>query len=204
MTNAEAVNVRAVVSRRGRWYRPEVALARGPAVEGEPGDGSFSTLYGTVWALVLDVTRGLMLWRHDGPDWGWVAPLTPLPKLPREARHVALAFDQNARPVLAWEQADGVRLRYWDALAGAVVTIGPWEGCDPCLLNDAEVHYQPAQSDLVLAYLTPDRLTLTHRVQRELYADEHAAATSGAPLYLDQLAAAPYFWQALAGNAAGQ
>src|SRR5690606_10142111 len=50
---------------------------------------------------------------------------------------------------------------------------GPFDGCDPVLLNDATINYRVAGSDVVLFYLSSDRGTLCYRIQSENFATEH-------------------------------
>ena len=190
-----------VTRRDRRTYRPELVLAPGPAQLAQPGGGTNAELYGCPWALALH-RSGPQLYHLSAGVW---APrsdldaLAPLAQLP-DVRHVGLAFDQAARPVICWEQSGAVVVRQWNAQAAQYVTRGPWAGCDPVIYADSAAHYRPSDSDVVLWYLTPDRRTLAHRVQRDLYAVERAAHTYAAPVVLDQIVAHPYRAQLLAAD----
>lgn len=186
-------------------YFAEVALAPGPAAEGAVGDGSLSTLHGSPWALVWDrEDLALRLYRWDGSAWLEQPPSAALPALPAPpaARHLSLAFDQAGRPVVAWEQAGAVYVRQWDPLGGQYVTRGPFAGADPVLLNDATVSRVVGGSDVVLFHLSPDRLRLRWRVQREQYATAHdlldlggAPVALAQPAHLDQAVALPWRYE---------
>lgn len=186
------------VSPRGRLEHPELALARGPAAEGETGDGSLGALYGYPWALVWDKTRPeLVLCRVEGGELVEVEPLEPLPALTVPARHIALAFDGSARPMIAWQARDGIRVRQWDPGAGAYTVRGPFPGQDPVLVPDALALRTVAGSDVVLGYLSTDRAALLARLERDLYGvayplAELAPAPSGRPWYLDQVTVLPW------------
>lgn len=186
-------------------YFAEIAPAPGPAAEGLVGDGSLTALHGSPWALVWSrEDLVLRLYRWDGSDWLEQPPSAVLPVLPRPpaARHLALAFDQAARPVVAWEQNGAIRVRQWDPLSLQYVTRGPFAGVDPVLLNDATVSRVVGGSDVVLFHLSSDRLRLKWRVQREQYAAEHDLLDLGGspvalaqPAHLDQAVALPWRYE---------
>jgi hypothetical protein len=186
------------VSNRGVWKLPEVAQALGPVAEGVAG-ADVTALYGTRWVLAWRTSGELQLYRDLEP----VAPLNPLPVPPRSARHISLAFDQGARPVIAWQDGAAVVVTQWDSNLGAFVQRGPFAGVDPCLVADPTVMYVISGSDVALFYLTPDRLSLKHRVQREFYAVERDAASLAGAGYLDQVAALPWKVQAFVGHDSG-
>jgi hypothetical protein len=181
----------AKVSRRGRSRLPEVALARGPLSEATTGAGGLTDLYGYPWALVWHYTDGLLLFRHGAQGWTAQASLLPLPVLPANARHISLAFDQAARPVIAWEIDGNVFVRQWDAGSVAFVVRGPFAGADPLLVCDARVLGTVAGSDVVLVHLSQDRLGVLHRIQGELYGTARTMATLSDPVYADQILELP-------------
>lgn len=190
------INAKAQSYKRGRYRVPEVAKAAGPQQMGVTGDGSYLTLFGRNWAAILNKkTKQAELYRETPTGWEQV-PIPPIAHPTRECRHLALAFDQSARHVLAYERNNEIYIRQWDALLGQFVYRGPFAGVDPVLINDAEVNYYVPESDVLLLYLTPDRLSLKMRVQRQLYAVEHHIETYASPKTLDLLAPLGYQWQA--------
>ena len=182
--------------KRGKYRVPEVAKAAGPQQMGVTGDGSYSTLFGRNWAAILNKkTKQAELYGETPTGWQQVA-IPPIAHPIKECRHLALAFDQSARHVLAYEVGEQIFIRQWDALLGEFVYRGPFTGVDPVLINDAEVNYHIPDSDVLLLYLTPDRKSLKMRVQRQLYGVEHHIESYSAPKTLDILAPLGYQWQA--------
>ncbi|OWL95024.1 hypothetical protein CBQ26_13295 [Deinococcus indicus] len=117
-----------------------------------------------------------------------------------DVRHVALAFDQAARPVFAWERDERIYVRQWNPAVHAYVTRGPWAGREPLLMCDAVLHGEPSVSDVVLMHLDGAQLVARH--QRDSYAVA-AAVVDAVPdgAVLDQIIPGPLAWQA-AGEAA--
>jgi hypothetical protein len=105
---------------------------------------------------------------------------------------MALAFDQAARHVMAYERDGQIWMRQWDPLTNQFTMRGPFPGVDPVLIQDATVGYFPPDSDVLLFHLSPDRTTLVMRAQRELYATPHVVQTFLKPVVLDQGVALPY------------
>ncbi|BDG15798.1 hypothetical protein [Thermus brockianus] len=194
--------------KRGSTYGVELRLAPGPRSMGDTGDGSYLTLYGYAWAGLLDrVERRFRLFQAQVPGEGpwplhdprglevavWVeVEVPPLPHPVEEIRHLALAFDQAARHVVAYEREGEVWVRQWDPVGHVFVQRGPIPGVDPVLIQDATVGYYPPDSDVLLFHLSPDRTSLVMRVQRELYATAHTIQTFDQPVVLDQAVALPY------------
>jgi len=198
------------VSRRGRGYIAEIALARGPRVMANTGAGTFEELFGYAWLALLDRReRRLRLFQAQvgGSPWPiggdpaaaeWVeVPVPDLMHAVEEVRHLALAFDQAARHVVAYERKGEVWVRQWDPVRGEYVMRGPWPGVDPALVMDATVGYHVPESDVLLFHLTPDRKSLVMRVQRELYATPHTIETFNEEAILDQGVALPYQFELL-------
>ncbi len=186
------------VSNRGAFRFPEIAQALGPVTEGA-GGSSVATLYGTRWVLALLTSGVFQLFQDTTP----VTPLNPLPVPPSSARHIALAFDQNGRPVIAWEDGGNVYVSQWDSGSGTFVARGPFSGVDPCLVSDPTVMYVIPNSDVVLYYLSAGRTKLKHRAQREFYAVEREGGALSEPGYLDQMVAQSWKVQAVVGLQSG-
>lgn len=181
--------------RYGDWKFFEVQLAWGPIAIGDTGDGSYRTLFSKLYAGYLDEsTNRLVLLAHDGSSWVPVdESLFPQPPHPvEEIRHIAVAFDQAARLVMAYERAGEVFVYQWDPVAQEYVVRGPFPGADPVLINDATAGYFPPDSDILLFHLTPDRKTLVMRAQRELYDTPRTVQSFDYPVVLDQAVALPY------------
>lgn len=190
------INANAQSYKRSRYRVPEVAKAAGPQQMGVTGDGSYLTLFGRNWGAILNKkTKQAELYRETPTGWEQV-PIPPIAHPTRECRHLALAFDQSARHVLAYERNAEIYIRQWDVLSGEFVYQGPFAGVDPVLINDAEANYYVPESDVLLLYLTPDRLSLKMRVQRQLYAIEHHIEAYTSPKTLDLVAPLGYQWQA--------
>lgn len=188
-----------------KWAEFEIRAAAGPIAIGETGDGTYATLFSVPYVGYLDKHQNkLVLLKYDGSSWVPVdESLFPQPPHPiEEIRHIAVAFDQAARLVMAYERAGEVFVYQWDSLAKEYVVRGPFPGADPVLINDAAVGYYVPDSDVLLFHLTPDRLNLVMRVQRELYATAHTIQTFDQPVVLDQAVALPYQIELL-GSLAG-
>jgi len=198
------------VSRRGRGYFAEIALARGPRVMAVTGGGTFEELFGYAWLALLDRReRRLRLFQAQagGAPWAiggdpgaaeWVEiPIPDLVHPVEEVRHLALAFDQAARHVVAYEHEGEVWVRQWDPVGRQYVMRGPWPGVDPVLVMDATVGNHVPDSDVLLFHLTPDRKTLVMRVQRELYETVHTVETFAEEAILDQGVVLPYQFELL-------
>ncbi|MFC6803057.1 hypothetical protein ACFQDE_16155 [Deinococcus caeni] len=132
-----------VTKRSRRTLRPELVVAAGPQRLAQPGGGTYDDLYGSRWALGL-YRGGPRLYQARSGVWVDRTDPDALGALTASGvRHASLAFDQAARPVLAWEQSGAVYVRQWDALGTQYVTRGPWEGCDPLLISDAMALLKP-------------------------------------------------------------
>jgi hypothetical protein len=175
---------------------------------GDTGDGSYLTLYGYAWLGLLDRAENrFRLFQAQVPAEGpwplsdprgpgvavWVEQgIPPLPHDPREVQHMALAFDQAARHVMAYERDGQVWVRQWDPVSQQFAMRGPFPGVNPVIIQDATVGYFPPDSDVLLFHLSPDRTTLVMRAQRELYATPHVVQTFPKPVVLDQAVGLPY------------
>ena len=199
-----------LVSHRGRGHFAELALARGPRVMAVTGGGTFEELFGYAWLALLDrreLRLRLFQAQASGVPWAiggdpaaaeWFeVPVPDLVHPVREVRHLALAFDQAARHVVAYERGGEIWVRQWDPVGQQYVMRGPWPGVDPVLVMDATVGYHVPDSDVLLFHLTPDRMTLVMRVQRELYETAHTVETFAEEAILDQGVALPYQFELL-------
>lgn len=193
------------ISRRGKHFFAEIALARGPRQMAVTGSGSFGELFGYAWMAILDRgERRLRLFQLQvaGTPWAigtdpagaeWVEVSVPaLPHDTKELRHLGLAFDQSARHVVAYERAGEVWVRQWDPGSGQYVMRGPWPGVDPVLVMDAEVGYYVPDSDVLFFHLSPDRLSIVMRSQREVYSVGHLVQAFDNEVLLDQVIPLPY------------
>lgn len=85
--------------------------------------------------------------------------------------HLSACFDQNSRPVVAVENADGsIELRKRQA---GSETRYLWAGRQPQLFFNWQVLYYSAESDVVCFYLKDDGRTIYARMQRDDFAVEY-------------------------------
>lgn len=167
-------------------WAPCLAWSPGPVELATTGDGSYQTLFGENWLTQICQDGTWVLYKRLSNELMEVVPWDVVPPtVAISARHPTLAFDQAARPAIAWEDADGVRLREYNEVAQAYHFIGPFEGCDPVLLTDATINYRVPGSDVVLFYLSSDRTTLCYRIQSENFATEHEHHDFGEAVVLD-------------------
>lgn len=167
-------------------WAPCLAWSPGPVQLASTGDGSYSTLYGENWLAQVCQDGTWRLYKRISNETLEVVPwdVEP-PTVAISARHPTLCFDQAARPAIAWEDGEGVRLREYNEAAQSYHFIGPFAGCDPVLLTDATINYRVAGSDVILFYLSEDRTTLCYRIQSENFATEHEHHSFGEAVVLD-------------------
>ena len=167
-------------------YAPCFSWAPGPQTLATTGDGTYATLFGSNWLAEICQAGNWVLYQSTTTttitDTAW--DVTP-PTASLDARKPSLCFDQTARPAIAWEQDDGIRLRQFDEIAGVYAITGPYAGVDPVLINDAIVNYHVPGSDIILFYLSADRLTLNYRIQSENFDTEHALHAFASPSIID-------------------
>lgn len=181
------------VRRRGPFFVADQALALGPPSIGSQQANTLSELFSTPWTLQFEGVSSLGLrilsfnrfvsgeWEKEG-----------LYEASQNAQHIALAFDQSARPVIAWEQSQEFStVRYWDEAQKNYLERS-FSGVNPVLINDALAHFRLEDSDVVLFYLSDDRTRVYARIQRERYDTEHEVAVLDESAYLDQVAPLPY------------
>ncbi|GGJ56640.1 hypothetical protein [Deinococcus roseus] len=175
----------------GPWNVLEDARCWGPLTLATVGNGTYQELFGAIWRITWDRKRGLILQQKQGSDFQEVEPDEPLPVLPNRARHISLAFDQAARPVLAYELDQVIHVRQWNPVSHQY-TYQQVDGLDPVLLMDAHLHYFTPDSDVLLYCLDLERLHLQVSHQRNTYQDQTQVSTLQLPAFLDQVAAYPY------------
>lgn len=167
-------------------WAPCLAWSPGPVELATTGDGSYQTLYGENWLAQICQDGTWVLYKRisnevlEVIEWDVVPPTVAI-----SARHPTLCFDQAARPAIAWEDSEGVRLREYNEVTQAYHFVGPFPGCDPVLLTDATINYRVAGSDVVLFYLSADRTKLLYRIQSENFATEHEHHDFGEAVVLD-------------------
>ena len=188
---------------RGNYYGVEIDLTLGPSTVAVPSAGDYPSLFGEEWLVVLCDDLSLCLYKVENggvtlTPWD-VAP----PVMDASAEHVSLAFDQTARPVIAWQQSDGIHVRQYDEIGGAYAFTGPYAGTDPVLLNDAAVMFDVGLSDVILFYLSADRLHLKYRIQSENFVAEHNLYDFAQAVLMDSVDALPYRYQIRYALAAG-
>jgi len=85
----------------------------------------------------------------------------------------SLAFDQNMRPVVAYETAEDSRLRWFDTVANGIVTTTYAGARNPRLSMDdkRELATQLGTNDVIFAYLIGN--SLRYRQQRDRYLVEY-------------------------------
>ena len=225
----------------------ELEALSGPEVIGATGDNSFRVLYGRPYAFFLaHAPRRLRLYRGavGGGSYEEVTSGLPTnlfgPTLPSSARRFTAAFDQSARIIVAYEDAETIRVTRWSG--SAYVQNVTFAGVDPALLIDVAVtdprgypnllddgwsvreafdagipvlfewlagdpipwlENALPDSDVLLFYLSPDRLELRVRVQRQLYATEILVHTFAAPVILDRAIALAGRYQLLVSDELG-
>lgn len=194
------ITFKARAYKRLKKLSPEVRLCLGATAEGVTGSGSYSALFGTRWALALDRDGGLHLLRESGASWAEAVPLSPLPVLPKTARHVGLAFDQAARPVVCWENLGEVFVRQYDVLSGRYVVRGGFSGVDPVLVMDAQLLRTTGNSDVHLFFLSQDRKTVFYRSQRDQYAIEYVSSAFLDSMILDAVIIEQYQYKIILFN----
>lgn len=167
-------------------WAPCLAWSPGPVELASTGDGSYDALYGRNWLAQVCQDGTWRLYKRISSEVLEVVEwdVTP-PTVAITARHPTLAFDQAARPAIAWEDSAGVRLREYNEVTQSYHFVGPFEGCDPVLLTDATINYRVAGSDVVLFYLSADRTKLMYRIQSENFAVEHEHHDFGEAVVLD-------------------
>ncbi len=95
---------------------------------------------------------------------------------------LALAFDQNMRPVIAYQTLSGLFLYWYDSLAAGYITTGFGPGRNPRLTLDDKRDFNIGNSDVIFAYIRDDGLF--YRQQRDRYGIERQLDTGVSKLSL--------------------
>lgn len=142
---------------------PLVDYERGGVAVGNVSEG----LRGYSWAARYDEpTSQVLLYREDkGEDSAVV--LVTRPNITR----LALSFDQNMRPVLAWVDSTGCFLWYFMPSSSGFGQVQIPGAGYPCVTLDERRPELISDSDVLLAYTRDGNLYC--RAQREAYNVEH-------------------------------
>ena len=184
----------AKVSQRLTFFTEEKRLFAGPPIEGVSGD--VQHLNSAQWGLIGTQAALLKLYTYSDAQSLWIetAPISAVPNFFNSACNITAQFDQAARLILAGEGAPGspeqnqIFVNQYDAQSISYVLRGPFSGHTPVLFNDGLLA-SLSDSDLVLFYMSLDRLTVHYRLQRDNFGVEYtyiAFSNTGVTYYLDQ------------------
>jgi len=124
-------------------------------------------LTGWLWTLSL-VGSDMVLTREGSSS---VVLLTGI-----VATDIALAFDQNMRPTVAWKDGAGeLQLRYYDSLSASFTILSLGSGRSPRLSLDDKRAMSNNSSDIIFAYIRDN--TASYRQQRDRFQTEYSFAT---------------------------
>ncbi|CAA2366776.1 hypothetical protein [Xanthomonas phage Olaya] len=126
---------------------------------------------------VADASQGLnvKLWKLESNGAQMLLSADGVPAIDLFTRpnvsQVALAFDQNMRPHVAFMQEGVAWLWWYDSVAGAMVFSSFPGVTTPRLATDEKRPNQASNSDVILAYVRANNLYF--RMQRERFQTEH-------------------------------
>lgn len=130
-------------------------------------DGS-QGLNNWVWTVNVEPDGTVKLWREGE------AATTVL--VQTDIADIALAFDQNMQPVLAWESTTGELFLYWfNPIIQSFVTDSFGLGRNPRLAMDDKRIRSLGTSDVIFAYISEGKLC--YRMQRDRFVAEYIVAT---------------------------
>src|SRR5690625_210867 len=210
-------------------YFAEIFFAAGP----ETLVGGSAQLPTIPWLVCVDEQSRIVelhQWQEDSQGWLRVEdPDHPLigREFPAAARRLSLSFDQTEHPIVAYELNNEIRVTRWDIDSNSYVQNVTFPGVDPVVFFDAAVAeagayrlelivewlpsgqwFTPdqviADSDVLVFYLSSDRLRLMCRVQRQLFQTPIELFEFDQPVILDRVVAADGRYQALISDAAGR
>jgi hypothetical protein len=139
----------------------------------------FSEDYERAGVAVNDPTQGLDVKTWRGWTDGTSVFVAPLPTLSpvttvvtgANITEVALSFDQNMEPTVAYVEGGMVKLRWYDSQAGSTVTTS-WLGVrSPMLTLDDKRATAGSTSDIIFAYIRDGQAR--YRQQRDRYNVEY-------------------------------
>lgn len=180
-----------LVSRRtptSSWFA-EAQPIPGPASIGEITGGRWSRN----WLIQIDASRVPRAYQEAEFEPGvWVEILDRLPPifgtvLPEGARRLSAVFDQSARLIIAYELDGQVLVTRWDSATEQYVQDVSFAGVNPAVTIDAYAGVSVGASDVLIYYQSPDLLSISCRVQRDLFLVPHLLWTAEAPLILDRV-----------------
>lgn len=121
-----------------------------------------------VWTVNVEPDGAVKLWREGE------AATTVL--VQTDIADIALAFDQNMQPVLAWESTTGELFLYWfNPVIQSFVTDSFGLGRNPRLAMDDKRIRSLGTSDVIFAYISEGKLC--YRMQRDRFVTEYIVAT---------------------------
>ena len=123
------------------------------------------------WVSRVDIDGNLHLYLNSSTGV-YEEVVGELPPTINGSRH-NIAFDQSGRAYLSYLGGSGIVVRQYDTISGNFVERGPFTGLDPLLMNDYFVGLPLGESDVILFYLSMDRLSIKYRLQRDFFAVEY-------------------------------
>lgn len=127
------------------------------------------------WVSRIDGDGGLHLYVAQTPGV-YTEVEGELPATINGSRH-NIAFDQSGRAYLSYLSDSGIVVRQYDTISSDFIERGPFTGLDPVLFNDYFVGLPLGESDVILFYLSMDRLSIKCRLQRDFFAVEYDVYT---------------------------
>ncbi len=127
------------------------------------------------WVSRIDIDGNLHLYVNQTPGV-YTEVEGELPATINGSRH-NIAFDQSGRAYLSYLSSSGIVVRQYDTISSNFTERGPFTGLDPVLFNDYFVGLPLGESDVILFYLSMDRLSVKCRLQRDFFAVEYDVYT---------------------------
>lgn len=159
------------------WSR-QANLSRhwGPVALQDPSQG----LLVKMWQMRAEYGGNELLLSAPGvPEYAWYTHAQPI-------RVVSLAFDQNGRPVVAFEDDLGdAFLRWFDPTPNAIVTDPLTYATTPRVTLDDARPFNGANSDVILGYVRAG--FVRYRQQRDRFTIEYTPLFQGAPAVASKL-----------------
>lgn len=157
--STETVESSFLVPLRNTSYRD---FSLGDALSIDDRTGSYSYL----WQADYDQQTGeITLYRTDEPSESYVVHTV------LSARYIGFTFDQNMRHILCYAVGETSYLYWYDSVLGAyTITVIP-NAVTPCVSLDDVRNMMTATSDVIVGYISDDKLCV--RYQRDRYLIEH-------------------------------